>query len=160
VNYKVKPWSIVHGQIEIDIFEKKKMRIGEISIKSGLTKDTIRFYEKKGLIDVNRSDSEWNNYKEYSNKNLNRLIFIKKAKEFGFTLKEIAELIELFELNSANCSKLSAKANSKISRIDAKIRELKKMKKMIIDRVIEFSEGCDTINKNGNCKNIKFENKK
>ena len=134
------------------------MRIGEISSKSGLSKDTIRFYEKKGLINVNRSDSEWNNYKEYSNKNLNRLLLIKKAKEFGFTLNEIAELLELFELDSANCSKLSATASSKISQIDAKIRELKRMKKMIIDRVIEFSEGCDTINENGNCKNINFEN--
>ena len=135
------------------------MRIGEISNKSGLTKDTIRFYEKKGLIAVNRTDSEWNNYKEYSNNNLNKLLLIKKAKEFGFTLKEIAELLELFELNSASCSKLSETASSKISEIDAKIKELKKMKKMIVDRVIEFQEDCNGFNENGNCKNLQFKNK-
>lgn len=136
------------------------MRIGEISSKSGLTKDTIRFYEKKGLITVNRSNSEWNNYKEYSNENLDRLFLIKKAKEFGFTLNETAEILELFELNSASCSELSTKMHSKISQIELKIQELINMKKMIINRVIEFSEGCDTINENGNCKNINFENKK
>lgn len=134
------------------------MRIGEISSKSGLTKDTIRFYEKKGLITVNRTNSEWNNYKEYSHKNLRRLLMIKKAKEFDFTLKEIAELLELFELNSANCSTLSTTASSKISEIDSKIKELKKVKKMILNRVSEFKEDCNDLNESGNCKNLKFEN--
>ena len=114
------------------------MRIGEIARKSGLSKDAIRFYEKKGLLIIKRTDSEWNNYKEYSNENLNKLLLIKKAKSFGFTLNEIAELLTLFELNSASCPELNIKVNTKIAEIDKKILELQNLKKMISDKAFKF----------------------
>jgi len=132
------------------------MLIGEISNRTGLSRDTIRFYEKKGLIKVVRTDSEWNNYKNYTTKNLDRLLLIKKAKGFGFTLNEICGILDLFEMNFANCSTLSTKVNEKLLEIDEKIRELQAMKKVIIDKVKDASEKCLSISENGNCNSVKL----
>lgn len=135
------------------------MRIGEISRKSGLSRDTIRFYEKKGLLKTKRTDSDWNNYKEYSNENLDKLLLIKNAKNFGFTLNEIAELLTLFELNSASCPELNTKLNTKIAGIDKKILELQNLKKMIAEKAFEIKERCQMKNSDENCEIVKIENK-
>jgi len=148
---KDKPWSIVNGQVKFAIFEKKVMLVGEISNKTGLSRDTIRFYEKKGLIKVNRTDSDWNNYKNYSEKTLSRLLLIKKAKSFGFTLNEIAEILDLFEMNTANCHTMTKKVNEKLKEIDKKIKELKDIKKMIFDKFDDAQNNCVPISENANC---------
>jgi DNA-binding transcriptional MerR regulator len=132
------------------------MLIGEIVEKSGLTKDTIRFYEKKGLIKVGRSTSEWNNYKNYSSEVLNQLFLIKKAKGFGFTLNEIAELLELIEKNEASCTILSNKVKKKLNDIDQKIKELQSLKKIILSKVNGTSTNCVSNGKN-NCKTIEID---
>ena len=133
------------------------MLIGEICNKTGLSRDTIRFYEKKGLIKVTRSDSEWNNYKNYTAQNLNRLLLIKKAKGFGFTLNEICEILDLYEINAANCSTLLTKVNQKLADIDEKIRQLQDVKKMIADKVNAVSDHCISISENENCTNVNAE---
>lgn len=127
------------------------MLIGEISNKTGLSRDTIRFYEKKGLIKVARTDSEWNNYKDYSEKTLSRLLLIKKAKVFGFTLNEIAEILDLFEINTANCSTMSIKVNEKLKEIDKKIKELRNLQKMIFDKFDDAQNSCMPPSENANC---------
>ena len=62
------------------------MLIGELSKQSGLSRDTIRFYEKQRLIEVGLKERRFNIYKEYSQDTLQRLLHIKRIKGFGFTL--------------------------------------------------------------------------
>ncbi|MFN0293524.1 MerR family transcriptional regulator [Pedobacter helvus] len=59
------------------------MLIGELVAKTGLSRDTVRFYEKQGLIAVGRKQRRENNYKEYSDEVLERLLTIKRLKNFG-----------------------------------------------------------------------------
>ena len=127
------------------------MLIGEISKKTSLSRDTIRFYEKKGLINVDRTDSEWNNYKNYNAATLNRLLLIKRAKGFGFTLNEIAELLDLCEMDAATCNIMSDKINEKLNDIDKKIKELKAMKKMIYGKMKEAQNICLPVSEKDNC---------
>ena len=127
------------------------MLIGEVVSKTGLTKDTIRFYEKKGLIKVKRSDSEWNNYKNYDTATLHQLLLIKKAKGFGFTLNEIADLFDLLAIDKASCGVLSEKVSEKLQDIDEKIKALQDMKKMILSRINGAQGNCK---KEGNCKSL------
>ena len=127
------------------------MLIGEIAKKTCLSRDTIRFYEKKGLIAVDRTDSEWNNYKSYSAATLNRLMLIKRAKGFGFTLNEIAEILDLCEMNAATCNVMSDKIQEKLTAIDQKIKELKAMKKMIYGKMKEAEQICLPNSENDNC---------
>ncbi len=129
------------------------MLIGEIAIKSNLSRDTIRFYEKKGLIRVNRTDSEWNNYKNYTEETLNKLLLIKRAKGFGFTLNEIAEILALFDKNIATCEIMAIKVKEKLNRIDEKIKDLNEMKMMMIDKIKNIPGECIPTS-NENCQNI------
>ena len=127
------------------------MLIGEIVNKTNLSRDTIRFYEKRGLIKVNRTDSEWNNYKNYDGETLKKLFLIKKAKTFGFTLNEIEEILELFDMNRATCEVMATRVEQSINRIDEKIKDLNKMKKMIINNVEGVLKSCGPAPKK-NCK--------
>ena len=70
------------------------MLIGELSRRTGLTKDTIRFYEKLGLITACDRQAGTRRYKEFSEEMLQRLLLINQAKALGFTLKEIKQFVE------------------------------------------------------------------
>jgi len=107
------------------------MLIGEISIKTGFSRDTIRYYEKFGLIHSGRKERRLNNYKEYSEKTLLRLLSIKKMKSYGFTLNDILKMLELIDTDEASCNKLESKVRENMSLIDQKIEELKNIKKLL-----------------------------
>lgn len=70
------------------------MRISEICQQTGMTKDTIRYYEELGFL-TNISRSE-NGYKVYTRAHAEQLVLLKRTKELGFTLKEIQTLASLF----------------------------------------------------------------
>ncbi len=127
------------------------MLIGEIAKKAGLSRDTIRFYEKQGLIETDRSYSKWNNYKNYNENTLDKLLLIKKTKGFGFTLKEIGEILDLFEMKKASCSTISTKVVGKLEEIDRKIKELQDVKKLIADNMAIAKKTCTSISENTNC---------
>lgn len=117
------------------------MLIGEVVTKSGLSKDTIRFYEKQGLI--KREKRRDNNYKEYTDETLGRLLQIKHIKSFGFTLYETAELVEMIETNSASCTKVLMRVEDKLTIINQKIKELKAVKKVMVKMLAECCESGD-----------------
>ncbi len=104
------------------------MLIGELSKRTGFTHDTIRFYERKGLIDVNRKERRDNNYKEYSETVYERLLLIKTIKSLGFTLNEIDDFISAWSEESATCGNLTNHLSDKISRVDDQIRLLQEIK--------------------------------
>ena len=118
------------------------MLIGELSKKTGLSRDTIRFYEKKGLIKVGRRERRVNNYKEYSDSTLRRLLLFVKIKSYGFTLNECAEIISLIDANLATCDRVSKVADDKIIVIDNKIRELTELRNLLKDSVENCNTGC------------------
>lgn len=109
------------------------MLIGELSKTCGLSRDTIRFYEKQGLIAVGKKERRFNNYKEYSEDTLKRLVSVKRLKTFGFTLSEIAELLDMLEMNEATCKNVSHKIDEKVLLINQKIQELKIIGKQLLD---------------------------
>lgn len=109
------------------------MLIGELSKVSGLSRDTIRFYEKNGLVAVGKKERRFNNYKEYSDATLKRLLSIKQLKGFGFTLNEIADLLDMLDINEATCKNVSHKIDEKVLQINQKINELKAVRKQLLD---------------------------
>lgn len=104
------------------------MLIGELMKRSGLTKDAIRFYERKGLIKLDNAHRRENNYKEYSEAVLARLMMIKTIKEFGFTLKEIETLFELSEVKEDRFCNLMDTVDNKVAQIDEQIRRLTELR--------------------------------
>jgi DNA-binding transcriptional MerR regulator len=127
------------------------MLIGELSKRTGLSRDTIRFYEKQGLIKVGRRERRINNYKEYSDTVLKRLLLINKIKSYGFTLNESAEIISLLEANLGTCDQISKAADKKILVIDKKIEELLSLKTLLKTTVSNCKKGCRSPGYDDNC---------
>lgn len=109
------------------------MLIGQLSKRSELSRDTIRFYEKEGLISQGERLNKFNDYKDYSEETLHRLFSIKRLKNFGFTLNEISEILEMLDLDEATCKNVSSKIDEKVLSIEQKIAALRIVRKQLID---------------------------
>jgi Predicted transcriptional regulators len=127
------------------------MLIGELSRLTGFSRDTIRFYEKEGLITVGRKERRQNNYKDYSEATLKRLLIIKRLKGFGFTLNETSDLIAMMEENMASCNTINEKVTTKVKTIDEKIKELENIKNTLLNGVSSCLNGA-TSTANRSCK--------
>ena len=109
------------------------MLIGELSKRSGVSRDTIRFYEKEGLISVVRKETRDNNNKEYSESTLERLLYLKRLKGYGFTLNEASDLLELIALDEATCDNWSNRVEEKVKVVEEKIKELVSIRLMLVN---------------------------
>ena len=99
--------------------------IGQASALVEMSTDTIRMYERYGLI--SEPARTGNGYRHYENEHIRQLSFIKRAKLMGFTLKEVGELLT-FQKNSANlCGDVKELASQKLKQIRLKIAELKRL---------------------------------
>ncbi len=115
-----------------------RMTIGELADKAKVKIETVRYYERRGLLpEPARSSS---GYRQYERDAIARIQFIKRAKLLGFTLNEIAELLLLRVDSPANCEDFQKKANDKRREIDAKIAALGEIKRSL-DQLIMACEG-------------------
>jgi len=102
---------------------------GRLAKKANVNIETIRFYERKGLIPVPvRNES---GYRTYSPETANRVMFIKNAQDLGFTLREINELLELKVSSTKTCTEVRNRTLEKIGQVEEKIRNLAKIKKSL-----------------------------
>lgn len=127
------------------------MLIGELVEKTGFSRDTIRFYEKQGLICIDRKERRNNNYKEYSEAILQKLLVVKKLKGFGFTLNEATEYLVLIDNNAASCSNVAEKVNEKVKDIEQKITELLELRTSMISMVNTCVNCCQPGEPEENC---------
>ncbi len=127
------------------------MLIGELSNKTGFSRDTIRFYEKQGLISVGRKERRFNNYKEYSDEIFQRLLQIKRIKSLGFTLNETFELVEMVEMNEATCAYVSDKIEAKVRLIEEKIVEMINLKSLLLNGMKNCEGVCNPAKPQENC---------
>ena len=116
----------------------KFLKIGEVAKQSEVGIETIRYYERKGLLaEPKRRPS---GYRQYDETVIIRLQFIRRTKELGFTLAEIKELLELRFDSGTKCEHIRHRANLKIVDIENKIRSLQKMKRSLKKVVKECEE--------------------
>ena len=107
------------------------MKIGKVAERTGVSRDTIRLYEKRGLLkDVTRPH-EFNNYKEYGEKNVERIQSILMMKNIGLTLKECKTILTMVENDQFDREFRDAFLNKKLKQIDEKIEELLHFKKTL-----------------------------
>ncbi len=106
------------------------LTIGKLAKTANVNVETIRYYEKRGLI--SKPQRRESGYREYSEETIKRIQFIKHAKELGFSLKEIHELLSLKLDPKTSCSKVKNRAEVKISDIEEKVKTLQRMKKALV----------------------------
>ena len=112
------------------------LTIGKLAKKVNVNIETIRYYERRGLIPKPRRRES--GYREYSDETTKRILFIKRAKDLGFSLNEIDELCSLKIAPGTTCSDVKSKAEEKIADIDDKIKILQCMKKALF----KLSKAC------------------
>ncbi|MGQ0640862.1 MAG: heavy metal-responsive transcriptional regulator, partial [Gemmatimonadaceae bacterium] len=102
------------------------LTIGQIAAAGNVNIETIRYYERRGLLPPNsRSPS---GYRLYSTDSVKRLRFIRHAQDLGYTLAEIQELLALRVRNGASCKAVAHKTRNKINVVEQRIRDLQRMK--------------------------------
>jgi len=111
------------------------MNIGQVSSISGLPTKTIRYYEDIKLVKPARSS---NGYRDYSDSETNTLVFLKRARELGFTIDECRSLLSLYQDKNRESADVKRLALAKIKQIDARIEELKALNSTLKD----LAENC------------------
>ena len=107
------------------------LTIGKVARQVGLGVETIRFYERENLLPVAHRDPS-SGYRRYTSETVLRLQFIARAKELGFTLREIRELLELRSSNRGSCKSVRSKAEEKLQHVRQKIQHLQHIEKALL----------------------------
>ena len=109
----------------------KDITIKKLAELVDINPETIRFYHREGIL--KEPSKRANGYRYYNEDHALRLSFIKRAKDLGFTLKEIKDLFEMNQKSRATCAAVKTKAENKIDEIDQKIADLMQIKKSLQD---------------------------
>jgi len=105
------------------------MKIGEVAGAAGVNVQTVRYYERRGLLtEPPRTPS---GYRNYGSEAVDRIRFIQRAQGLGFTLKETEELLELRVDEPERCPAVEARAAEKLEEVQGKIRELRQMESVL-----------------------------
>ena len=114
------------------------LRIGQLAKQADISVETIRYYERRGLIQ--RPTKPGAGYREYSQEILRRLRFIKKAKSLGFTLDEIENLLQL---SQGECADVQVLAQQKFDQISEKINHLQRLQQALKQLLDQCQQSLD-----------------
>jgi MerR family copper efflux transcriptional regulator len=116
------------------------MNIGEAASASGVSAKMIRHYEGVGLLPpANRTAS---GYRQYSDKEVSTLRFIRHCRDLGFSLEQIGELLDLWQNRKRSSRQVKALAQAHIAELDAKLKELEEMRSTL-EHLVHCCNGDD-----------------
>ena len=103
------------------------LTIGRVARAAGVPIDTIRYYEREGLLP--EPERRLSGYRDYTSDAITRLRFIRRAKELGFSLPEIRELLALSADRERGVRGVKQRAEARLTEIERRIRELKRVQR-------------------------------
>jgi len=106
----------------------KPLTIGKLADRSGVNVETIRYYQRLGLILEPTKPAQ--GFRRYPVADIARVRFIRRAQQLGFTLKEIGELLDL---GDGHCQEVQQLARLKIEKIEERLRDLQSMRGALLD---------------------------
>ncbi len=115
------------------------MKIGQVALKTGLNVQSIRFYERKGLLpSPSRTDA---GQRLYDQESIQRIQFIKHAQAVGFSLKEISELLSVKVSPDGSCLAIRQLATEKLLQLEQRLESIKRMKSALQSMMELCDEG-------------------
>ena len=108
------------------------MLIGELARQTGLSHDTIRYYERLGMLRPCGRPSPANNYKDYPAAAVTRLALIQQGKNLGFSLSEITEGLDLLTDSGLSDAAAAARIGEKLAVLESKLRDLEAMRNSLL----------------------------
>ncbi len=125
---------------------RRRMRIGELAKTAGVTPDTIRYYEREGLLPApERTPS---GYRDYGPGVLDDLQFIKKAQALGLKLSDVREVLEISSGGKPPCEHVRATVSARLEEVEERLRELRALRATLretlerLDRAPAPKAGC------------------
>jgi DNA-binding transcriptional MerR regulator len=114
------------------------LRIGDLAERTGTSVPTIRYYEQIGLL--RRATRQSGNHRVYAREDVARLTFIRRCREFDFSIEQVRVLVSLLEDPKSSCMDARDLAARHLDDVRAKMRELKALER----NLVSFVEACDT----------------
>lgn len=124
------------------------MTVGKLAKTTGINIETVRFYEREGLMP--KPERTAGGHRLFDDSDIQRLRFIQHAKDVGFTLKEIHDLLFLRDSEIATCEDVCEMAKRKVAEIERKIEMLTEMR----DHLAELTEICPGDQRSTDCCSI------
>ncbi|UYH54882.1 helix-turn-helix domain-containing protein [Qipengyuania sp. SS22] len=121
------------------------MRIGELAQATGTKAETIRYYEREGILPP--ADRTESNYRDYSDEHLEMLTFVRRARELGFSMAQVRELLALSDHEDKPCEDVDQLVHQQMVEVERKIRYLTSLR----DELGQMLRSCKA-NKIGECK--------
>lgn len=106
--------------------KEKYLRSGELARLAGVSTDTLRHYERKGLLVRPRRSA--NGYREYPASDLDRVRLVRGALGIGFTLEELARILSVRDRGGAPCHEVRALAGTKLAEVETQLGELARLR--------------------------------
>ena len=113
--------------------------IGEMSRQTGVNIETIRYYERIGIIP--KPDRTEGGNRQYSHSEMKRLSFVKRCRELGFSLDEIRALLEMVDRHDFSCAEVHEMTVSHLANINKKLSNLKQLEKTLSQMASQCSKG-------------------
>jgi len=112
------------------------VRIGEIAGRSGVTVDTVRFYERLGVLPS--AEREPSGYRDYAPETVERIQLTRELQAIGFTLNEVIDALAAHDAGGATCDSERWRLDAVLERVDAKLAELDALR----GRIVEARDAC------------------
>ena len=105
---------------------RTSLRSGELARLAGVSTDTLRHYERKGVLARPRRGG--NGYRQYPPEALDRVLLVRRALAFGFTLNELARVLSVRDRGAAPCREVRALAASKLAEVEERLAQLAELR--------------------------------
>ena len=113
--------------------------IGEAARRSGVIIETIRYYEREGIVPVAARSA--NGRRCYDTKAVARLRFVKRCRDLGFSISEVKALMSLASDDSANCTKVQRIGEGHLGDVRGKIADLQRLEKALVELLSHCDAG-------------------
>ena len=116
-----------------------KLLIGAVSNETGVSIETIRYYERAGILDEpSRSQG---GHREYDHEQLKRINFVKRCRDLGFSLKEVRNLLTLVASEEQSCKEVHDVTVKHLDNVRRKLSDLKKLEQALVEMSEKCAEG-------------------
>lgn len=106
------------------------MKIGDVSRIAGTNVETVRYYERIGLLP--KPSRTGGNYRTYATQDVDRLKFIRHARGLGFDIADIRSLLDLSEHPERDCGEVDQIATSHLMSVESKLRQLEQLQRELV----------------------------
>jgi DNA-binding transcriptional MerR regulator len=117
---------------------RRMLKIGDVSKRSGIGIETLRFYEKSGLLD--KPSRTFSGYRVYGEEVLERLAFIKRAQALGFSLDEIRQIVDDARKGESPCDEVREIVRRRMAELDERLRELHRYRNELNSTLAEWDK--------------------